>query len=258
MPHYRLLPLLLSLLFAAGCASQPKAQTSKNVSTTAPAPESITSYEEDLGLYDEEAPTPSIADPLEPFNRVMFKVNDFLYLNVLDPTATLYSKILPQGIRENVANAFRNAAYPHRAVNSLLQAKPAKFAAETRHFILNTVVGVGGLLKASDKLDPDKPSPEDTNQTLAIWGIGDGVYLYLPLFGPTTLRGGVGLVGDYFMDPVSYVEDDIARYGLSAERTVNIISLRLGDYQALKDSALDPYVAFKDAYLQHTQKRIEE
>ncbi len=216
------------------------------------------SVEESLGLYEEDKTAPKVNDPLESFNRAMFTINDALFLNFIKPVGSAYSTVVPEPVRKSIGNAYRNIGYPGRVVNSALQGKVNKVGYETEAFIVNTVFGVGGLFAASDKMLDRKLSPEDTNQTLAVWGIDDGFYLCLPLLGPTTLRGVFGQVGDSALYPITYVDGDVLRMVLSGEERLNAISFRIKDYDALKESSVDPYSALKDAYIQNTEKMIKE
>ena len=103
-----------------------------------------------------------------------------------------------------------------------------------------------------------EPSAEDTGQTLGKWGLGPGFYIVWPVLGPSSLRDSVGKVGDYFLDPVNYVDPHTLATGLKVEEKVNSVSLRLGEYEDLKEASLDPYVAFKNAYYQYRQKLLQE
>lgn len=239
-------------VFLSGCASQRK-QPMPHVSSGVDE-----SYEEALGLYDVEDTSPRVRDPLEKFNRAMFTVNDALFLNFVRPVAKGYGAVIPESVRNNISNAYNNVGYPGRAVNSLLQGKVDKVGQETEAFVVNSVLGVGGLFKAYESLGNTPVSPEDTDQTLAVWGIDEGVYLFIPLLGPTTLRGIAGRVGDSALYPISYIEKDLLRIGLGVEERVNALSFRVDDIDSFNKSALDPYSAWKDAYLQRIQKIVEE
>ena len=104
-----------------------------------------------------------------------------------------------------------------------------------------------------------KRQEEDLGQTLGSWGLGPGFYIDWPIFGPSSLRDTFGRVGDGFLDPVSYVIPDFEYVvGIKAYDTVNDTSLRIGDYESLKDASLDPYVALRDAYFQHRRSKIAE
>jgi phospholipid-binding lipoprotein MlaA len=103
------------------------------------------------------------------------------------------------------------------------------------------------------------PSKEDLGQTFAVWGIGNGAYLTLPFLGPSSLRDGLGLVGDIFLDPLFWVDMDLwTRVALRGGEAVNDTSLRIGQYEALKEAAIDPYVMIRNAYVQNRNKLIAE
>jgi phospholipid-binding lipoprotein MlaA len=104
-----------------------------------------------------------------------------------------------------------------------------------------------------------QPSAEDLGQTFAVWGMGNGAFLMLPFFGPSSMRDGVGKVGDTFLDPLWWLVEDIwVSLGIRAGETVNDVSLRIGEYEALKEAALDPYVMLRNAYVQNRNKLIAE
>jgi phospholipid-binding lipoprotein MlaA len=102
------------------------------------------------------------------------------------------------------------------------------------------------------------PGKEDLGQTLATYGVGNGVYLMLPIFGPSTLRDTVGMVGDYVFDPTTYLRPWYVPTGMRAVYMTNRLSFRIGDYEALRGAALDPYLMLRSAYIQHRQKVINE
>lgn len=206
----------------------------------------------DYALMDSEGSGAQVADPLEPFNRAMFVLNDKLYFWVLKPTASVYGAIFPVQMRTGINNVFTNLAFPIRFVSSLLQFKFDKAFKEVGAFAMNTTFGVGGLVKISDHIDPLKDlSPEDLGQTLAHYGVGDGFYIVWPLLGPSTLRDTSGSIGEYFLDPINYIDKWQIRLALKGESTVNYTSLHIGDYEDLKEASIDPYEALKDFYTQH-------
>ena len=202
----------------------------------------------------------TIADPLEPWNRLVFQVNDKLYVWILDPVARGYAATVPQPWRESYANAFYNVATPVRMVNDFLQGKPVQAFQELGSFVINTVFGFGGLLEPAEGIEFLQPDPPDTDTglTLGTWGLGHGIYVVWPVLGPSSLRDTVGKVGDSFMNPLSYVSPWELSVGLKSGERVNALSLRLGEYQDFKESALDPYSAFKDGYIQYRQKALKE
>jgi phospholipid-binding lipoprotein MlaA len=200
-----------------------------------------------------------VADPLSPWNRAMFHFNDKFYFWALKPLARGYKAVTPDFIRTGVKNFFRNITTPIRLVNCMLQAKGKAAVVEFSRFVVNTTIGVLGFGSPADKypkLAP--PDSEDLGQTLGNYGLGNGFYLVWPILGPSTLRDSIGRVGDFFLDPVSYVEPAEASMGIRAFDTVNNTSFRIGDYESLKKSAIDPYTALRDVYLQVRENKIKK
>ncbi len=208
--------------------------------------------------FREKAPPPALADPLEPVNRALFVFNDKAYFWVLKPVAQGYMAVVPEVMRISVRNFFVNLATPVRFVNNLLQGKIRNSGVELFRFALNTTAGIGGLF------DPAKddfrllPRDEDLGQTFGTYGFGHGLYIVLPLLGPSSLRDAVGRAGDSFLDPLHYVEDTEVVIGARVLQAENEISLRIGEYEELTKSALDPYVAVRDAYSQYREKKVKE
>jgi phospholipid-binding lipoprotein MlaA len=199
----------------------------------------------------------SVADPLEPVNRVMFGVNDVMYFWLLKPVMQVYAGVVPKPARTGIRNFFHNVTTPARLVNCILQDKGPEANAEVYRFAINTVVGVLGFGDPARNRWGLKPAEEDLGLTLAACGLGDGFYLVWPLLGPSTLRDSVGMVGDAFLDPVRYVEPEALSIGISVTSTVNNGSFRLGEYESLKAATVDPYIAVRDAYVQYRKKQIQ-
>ncbi|MBW2055575.1 MAG: VacJ family lipoprotein [Deltaproteobacteria bacterium] len=200
-----------------------------------------------------------VADPLSPWNRAMFHFNDKLYFWALKPLARGYKAVAPEFFRTGVKNFFRNITTPIRLVNCMLQAKGEAAAVELTRFVVNTTIGVLGFGSPADKypkLAP--PDSEDLGQTLGNYGLGNGLYLVWPILGPSTLRDSIGRAGDFFLDPVSYVEPAEASMGIRAFDTVNNTSFRIGAYVSIKKSAIDPYTALRDIYLQVRENKIKK
>lgn len=199
-----------------------------------------------------------VADPLMPFNRLMFTVNDKLYFWLLKPVARGYKAVTPTFFRKGVKNAFNNIAMPVRLVSSVLQGKIKGAGSEIARFVVNTTVGVGGVWDPADKYLHLKPSDEDLGQTLGRYHIGNGCYIVWPFLGPSTIRDSVGMAGDMFLNPLYYVNPDDLAIGLSVWEMVNGVSFRIGDYEAVKKASMDPYVMIRDFYVQHRKKQIAE
>ncbi|MCG8617387.1 MAG: VacJ family lipoprotein [Desulfobacterales bacterium] len=218
------------------------------------------SDDEDLfAEYDTEGEdTQMVADPLYYFNYAMFSVNDVLYFYALKPVAQGYKAVVPTVARKGISNFFNNLMFPIRFANNILQGKGDRAVNEVGAFVVNTTVGVLGFYDFAQRhMDMDLPD-EDLGQTLGVYGIGDGFYLVLPLLGPSTLRDTVGRVGDSFANPLNYVEPWELAWGLEGLDQVNKISFRIGDYEALKEASLDPYVALRNAYIQNRKSLIRE
>ena len=274
----RLLFLVFLLTFlAAGCAHRsspvsPLPQLVKVVSNSEQIPlkspeVSVTSGNESAdrkenpgnGEEGEEEEIATITDPLESFNRAMFRFNDKLYFWVLKPVAQGYKKVVPEAPRVGVKNFFSNLKFPIRFVSCLLQADFSGAATEFGRFAVNTIWGVGGLSDPASSKQLNIPKNEaDLGQTLGVYGLGQGFYIVWPILGPYSARDSIGIAGDYYLYPVSYITPWYDRLAVSAYEGVNDTSLRIGDYEFIKEAAIDPYVALRDAYSQYRQKKVEE
>jgi len=211
---------------------------------------------DDLEGEFEQGPAP-VPDPLKGWNRLMFEVNDRLYFWVLKPVAQGYKQVMPQPVRTGVRNVFANLTTPIRFVSCMLQGKYDESGLEFGRFMVNSTWGVLGIWDpAKDRLALAPPSAEDMGQTLGFRGVGPGLYIVWPGLGPSTLRDSAGMVADHFLNPVTYVEPWEAALGMRVVRTVNDSSFSLGEYEALKSSAFEPYAAIRDAYLQHRARQI--
>ncbi len=200
-----------------------------------------------------------ISDPIEPVNRFFFKVNDKLYFYFLKPVAKGYSLVVPKNFRQGISNCFKNIRYPIRAINDILEFRFIRFLKETGRFVINTALGFGGLLDPASGVGALRAPPQkDTGLTLGEWGIGNGFYLVLPVFGPSTLRDAIGKVGDHFMDPITYIEPVYASAALKAEDKINNLSFHLGEYEDLKRSAIDPYISVRNAYIQYRNSQLKK
>ncbi len=196
-------------------------------------------------------------DPLEGYNRFMFQVNDTFYLYALKPVAEGWKVVGPEPVRKAVDRAFHNVRYPVRFVNSLLQLEIEGAGRETGRFVVNTTVGVGGLFDPAKHWIGWKPNEEDFGQTLAVWGVGPGFPMTLPLLGPSNLRDAAGLVPDGYLHPISYIQPFYLQIGVRGVYRVNVASLRmLGVYDRQKEEALDPYVLFRNLYHQNRKEEI--
>jgi phospholipid-binding lipoprotein MlaA len=200
-----------------------------------------------------------IADPLQPWNRAMYTFNDRFYFWLLKPVSQGYGKVVPEWGRVRVRNFFHNITMPVRFVNCVLQLKFHSAAKEVGRFVVNSTGGIGGLFDVLKDNPNAQGSNEDLGQTFGSYGIGSGFYIVWPILGPSSLRDTVGLVGDGFLNPESYVTPYLWNaVGVQAYETVNYTSLHIGDYEDLKESALDPYISLRNAYYQHRESEIKK
>jgi phospholipid-binding lipoprotein MlaA len=144
-------------------------------------------------------------DPLEPVNRAIFSFNRFLDGLLLKPFAIMYRGVTPQFFRTGVDNFLKNLRAPIVLVNDVLQGEFERAEKTLGRFMLNTIMGVGGVIDVGGHVGMPPRHSEDFGQTLAVWGAGEGPYLMLPLLGPASLRHGVGQVVDIAFDPLTAV-----------------------------------------------------
>ncbi len=198
-------------------------------------------------------------DPLEPMNRVFFEFNDKLYYWVMKPVNTVYTAVLPLDFRFSIGNFFVNLAAPIRLLNNLLQGKVSDAGIVLSRFLINSTLGVYGFGDPAWLDFGLEPKPEDFGQTLGVWGFGEGVYLCLPVIGPSNVRDSFGFAADAYTHPMVYFVDDFwVSAGFYAESRVNLLSLNPDVYEDLKDYALDPYVSMRQVYLDYRRNRIKD
>jgi phospholipid-binding lipoprotein MlaA len=271
-----LLPILfLLMLLFAGCAHKPMRplnETSNDVTmdqAAKTAPEKKDSLVSPPGeadnkqdeFFEEEFETQrvQVADPLYIWNKGVYHINDKLYLWLLEPLSKGYRAIAPVIFRNGVRNFFHNLTTPIRFVNCLLQGKGNEAASELTKFFINTTIGILGLGNPARQYpELAVPDEEDLGQTFAKYGIGNGFYIVWPLLGPSTLRDFVGMFGDAFLYPVNYVTPAAAELSIRGVDLVNQTSFHIGEYEALKEASIDPYVAIRNSYLQYREKKIKQ
>lgn len=197
-------------------------------------------------------------DPLEPLNRAVFGFNTALDDAVLEPVAAAYTTVTPRPARDGVRNFMDNLNQPVVFANALLQAKPRASVETFGRFTVNTIFGIGGLFDVASAAGIARHN-EDFGQTLAVWGVGEGVYLMLPVLGPSNLRDGTGRFVDRYPHPLNWNEE----YGQSAEawtlRGVNGVDPYARNQDALsrlEAAAIDPYVQIRSAYRQMREREI--
>lgn len=189
-------------------------------------------------------PMAAKADPYENFNRKVFYFNDKVDNYVAEPISDAYKWITPQFVQTGIFNFFNNLKNINVVLNDMMQAKFSQSAQDSGRFLMNTTVGLGGLLDVAKHVGWEQ-NEEDFEQTLAVWGVPQGSYLVLPFLGPTTARGIPGSVFDTAANPATYV-------GLPVQ-LVSMLNSRASAEGALKfidEAALDPYVFTRESFLQ--------
>ena len=231
-----------------------QASSESQVPTAGTTSDDTSSKEKEIEVSDNEA---SIPDPFEPVNRAAFVFNDGFYFWFLKPVTLGYKAVVSEPFRVCFRNAFYNLESPIHIFNSMFQGKFKCAGNETARLFINTTLGFLGFFdQAKDKFDIDK-CDEDLGQTLGAWGFGPGFYIEWPFYGSSSLRDTAGFIGDLAFDPRTYIFNPVV-YFVRPVEVVNDTSFRIGDYEALKKAALDPYVAKRDAYYQYRLNKIKE
>jgi len=222
------------------------------------------------GEFEEEfseRETNDTIDPLSGYNRAMTSFNDKIIIYGLNPISEAYAYILPQPLRLGISNFIHNIQFPIRFTNNLLQGKFQNSSNELERFLVNSIVGLGGLMDPAKNYMNIHPHEEDFGQTLGHYGVGSGFHVILPFLGPSNIRDIVGITGDGYLSPLVNVRG-LENYkipqnlgqsiGIYAVHTINKTSLHLGEYEDLKKDAVDLYPFLRDIYEQKRDSDIAE
>lgn len=200
------------------------------------------------------SPPSNPQDPFESVNRKVYTFNLTLDQYILRPTAQGYAKVTPAPAQRSIGDFFSNVRYPITVVNSFLQAKLHNGTSDLTRLIVNSTLGFGGFFDVATGLGLPKHN-EDFGQTLGYWGLGQGVYLMLPLLGPSTGRDGIGMVADRFLSPSTYISNLYITLPANALYLVQYRTSLLGLDNTLR-SAFDPYLFVRTGYLQDRLNKV--
>jgi len=200
-----------------------------------------------------------VNDPLESVNRVIFGFNEIVYEFLLTPVATTYNTVLHETVRSGVSNAIDNISSPVTLGYDILQFELDRALTTIARFVVNTIAGIGGIADVASSIGLEEHS-EDFGQTLGSYGVGEGLYLVLPLLGPSNPRDAIGdLVVDPYFDPLglylSNTDRDAAGYARTGVSAVSEFAGLMGELSQIKRTSVDYYAAIRSLY---RQKRVAE
>jgi phospholipid-binding lipoprotein MlaA len=205
------------------------------------------------------------SDPLEPLNRGIFQVNRVIDGLIVEPAARIYRMATPQFFRNGVNNFLANLRTPVVLVNDLLQGDFKRAELTLGRFMFNTIMGLGGVIDVGGRLGMPERHSEDFGQTLAVYGVGSGPYLVLPLFGPSSGRDAFGRVVDLAFDPLTVLgaagvgvvidpsTEGIIRTGAEG---LTLRERNLEEVDELERSSIDLYAAVRTFYWQLRDNEI--
>ncbi|MBL6945424.1 MAG: VacJ family lipoprotein [Rhodospirillales bacterium] len=200
-----------------------------------------------------------VNDPLEPLNRLIFDFNEFFNKAVLYPATSIYQIFLPPQLRNAIGNMIDNLSTPVILANDILQGEGERALRTTQRFFINSTLGIGGMMDVAEDMGISEHD-EDFGQTLAVWGMGEGFYLVLPLYGPSNPRDAIGkLLVDGYFDPLGQYlsntgqdEASMARLGVGG---VDEYGGVMDELEQIKKTSVDYYAAIRSMY---RQKRTAE
>lgn len=197
-----------------------------------------------------------LQDPFETVNRSIFAFNEVVDNALLQPIARGYRWAVPEYGRQRVSNVLTNLRQPVVFLNSVLQGDPGNAFASLWSFVLNSTLGVAGIFDFAGANTDLRVHKEDFGQTLGVWGFGSGAYIVLPIIGPSSARDTVGMVADWFTDPVNYADDEI----MITRTVLTAIDARAGTLDLTDEvyrTSLDPYATLRSGYLQRRDAMVQ-
>jgi phospholipid-binding lipoprotein MlaA len=202
-------------------------------------------------------PNPSPDDPFEPWNRAMFDVHEVVDGHVIKPAVQVYVDVTPRPIQQGIHNFFANLDDAISAVNDWLQWKLDKAGNDMGRVMINSFFGLGGIIDVASDLGIERGN-EDFGQTFGYWGFPQGPYLFIPVFGPTTVRDGTGTVVRAYVHPLTYIDDVVTRNILIAVLFVDTRAQALTAENLVSQAALDRYTFIRGAYLQRRDYLVRD
>jgi phospholipid-binding lipoprotein MlaA len=258
--------LLMAVLLASGCATL-KGKRSGDGIRAQPAADRLpfpasrrttaTGAATEAAIEPTVVSYPEYRDPLIWVNRGIFAFNDVAYRFLLIPLGKGYVKVVPDPVQRSVGNFFYNLKMPVYAVNHLLQLEPEPLGRNLLRFGINTTVGLLGLFDPARAWWGLEREETDFEETLARYGAGYGIYLVLPVFGPSDLRGGASLVVDHFLNPIVYLTEDPEKTVIQGYDFFQAYAPGAERYETLRRKSDDPYTFFRNLYLQGVQRDAE-
>ncbi len=259
----RIILFIIINLFFTSCSSnfyiyEPTEKTKQIIIQDDELDEFSDEFTDDIGKNN--------ADPFIDYNIFMTDFNDVFYIHIFDPIAQGYSYVLPKDVRKSIKYFFHNLLFPIRLSNNILQGKFTNAGEESSRFIINTTAGIFGFFDPAREYFELEACNEDFGQTLGYWGVGSGYHIVLPFFGPSNIRDILGKYPDCLVNPLYYnyersynlMKSNKQSLLLNTYLRINNASFHLGDYENLKQDAVDLYPFLKDVYEQQREKLIKE
>lgn len=232
----RILTLATALLAFASCATPPPADD----------PEAVAEFRENN-------------DRMEPTNRALFAAHEAIDRSVLQPIAEAYRAVVPGPVRDGVRNVLGNLRAPVILANDVLQGETERARITLGRFMVNTVFGLGGIIDMA-RIWGVHGHSEDFGQTLAVWGVGEGPYIFIPILGPSNLRDAFGFGVDFMTNPINYLGQGVVVEALGWTRLgMTVVDTReelLDAIDGVRQTSLDPYTTLRSAYRQRRQYEI--
>lgn len=195
------------------------------------------------------AAAPSREDPFEPMNRASYRVHEVVDGQIVKPMVQAYVDYTPRLVQQGIHNFFGNIDDFFSFINGMLQNKPDKAGHDLGRVMMNTGFGLLGLIDIASEAGIPKGN-EDFGQTFGVWGIPQGPYLFIPVFGPTTVRDGTGWIIRAYATPIGYIPDVSTRNILWGIGFIDARASALEAESLVNQAALDPYTFIRRAYLQ--------